>query len=533
MAKVFKKSYLRYVTGRWGKEEEDQDLSMRELEGFFVSMMKKNDWILDDLTWNDLDMNRVYKKINRTYSSSGQQCLYNMLRILQHDETELKRRDRVIQFFQHNKNQREMISAAMCHMGKESYDGACSLLFRGLPLLPSYVSWLIPMTVTMIAALISIFFVGARAIVPILICFIINTVLHNKLNMHTEATLPAIAYIGRMLQVAEEIAKLDYKQLDAYNDFFRKCVSKCSSLKRKTKRIGGNMNDPLGIGEYAKMIFLTEARSYMRCLKDVEENVAVLRVLYRKLGELDAFQSVASYRRGLRQYTAPEFTEDPQFLEAVDITHPLLRNPVSNSLTMNGRNVVITGSNMSGKSTFLRTIAINGILAQTIYTVSAKSYKTSFFNILTSISPSDDLMEGTSYYMAEAEALLRMLNVLTEERCSLLIIDEIFRGTNPMERVAAASSLLQYLAQKDTMVMVATHDIEITQKVAEHYDSYHFTENVTKESLDFDYTLRPGTLQSPNGIRILEYIGYPEEIIQNALADVAYEKGTEAVEKEA
>lgn len=525
MSKVFRKSYLKYVAGRWGKEDDDQDLSMKELEDFFVAMMRKKDWILDDLTWNDLDMNRIYQKMNRTYSHSGQQCLYNMLRILQFDEDELKRRDRVIQFFQHNRDQREMLSAAFCYMGKDGYDGACSLLFKGLPKLPSYINWLLPMTLGMIASLISIFFIGSRAILPILVFFIANMVLHNKLNVHTEATLPAIAYVGKMLQAADAIAKLDYKQLDAdYNEFFRKCVSKCGVLMRKTRFIGSNVNDPLGIAEYGKMMFLTEARSFVRSLQYVEENAAVLRVLYRKLGELDAMQSVASFRRGLRQYSTPQFVENSSYLKAVDITHPLLRNAVANSLTMDGRNVVITGSNMSGKSTFLRTIAVNAVMAQTIYTTTAKEYATAFFNILTSISPSDDLMEGTSYYMAEAEALLRMLNTLSPERCSLLIIDEIFRGTNPMERVAAASALLQYLAEHHTMVMVATHDIEITQKVHEHYDSYHFTENVTKESLDFDYTLRPGTLQSPNGIRILEYIGYPEEIIKTALADVAYDQ---------
>ncbi len=521
MAKIFKKSYLRYVANRWGKEDEDPELSMQEIEEFFVAMMRKQDWILDDLTWNDLNMNQVYGKINRTFSSSGQQCLYNMLRILRFDEEELKRRDRVIQFFQHNKTQREMLSAAFCYLGKEKYDGACSLLYKGIPKLPDYVRWLVPMTIGMVLSIVSIFFIGARALLPILIFFIINMVLHNKLNVHSEATVPAIAYIGKMLRAADAIAKLDYKPLDAdYNEFFRKCVVKCGVLLRKTKHMGPDVSDPIGLSEYVKMLFLTEARSFVRCLKYVEENAAVLRVLYRKLGELDALQSVASFRRGLRQYAAPEFTADAAYLEAEEIVHPLLRNAVSNTITMNHHSVVITGSNMSGKSTFLRTLAVNAVMAQTIYTATAKKYVTSFFTILTSISPSDDLMEGTSYYMAEAEALLRMLNVVSEERCSLLIIDEIFRGTNPTERVAAASSLLQYLAKRNTMVVVATHDIEITQKVRDQYDSYHFTENVTRESLDFDYKLRPGILKSPNGIRILEYIGYPEEITEAALRDV-------------
>lgn len=521
MASVITKKALKYVSGRWGKEDEDPELDLAQTEDFFVAMMRKDDWILDDQTWNDLDMNRVYKKVNRTFSIAGQQCLYNMMRILRFDEAELKRRDRVVQFFQHNKEDREQIQAALHFIGKDRFDGACSLLFKGVPELPSYVSWLTPMTLGMIISLILIPFMGIRMLFPVLFFFIANVVLHNRLNVHTDATMPAIIYIGRMLRAAEEIAKRDDPQLREYNEFFRKCVDKCAVLKRKTRSMGVIADDPLGLAEYLNMVFLIQARGYVRCLHDVEENAPALRVLYRRLGELDALQSVASYRRGQRTCCTPEFVEDMAYLEADTIVHPLLRDAVANSITMQDRNVVITGSNMSGKSTFLRTIAINAVTAQTIYTVSAKHYKTSFFQVLTSISPSDDLMEGTSYYMAEAEALLRMLQILNDDRCSLLIIDEIFRGTNPMERVAAASALLEYMAGRNTMVMVATHDIEITQKVAEQYDSYHFTEHVTKDALEFDYTLRPGVLKSPNGIRILEYIGYPEEIIQEALANVA------------
>ena len=115
-----------------------------------------------------------------------------------------------------------------------------------------------------------------------------------------------------------------------------------------------------------------------------------------------------------------------------------------------------------------------------------------------------------------------MVNVLEEDRCSLLIIDEIFRGTNPLERVAAASALLQYFAKRNTLVIVATHDMEITQNVDADYTSYHFSENVTRDSLDFDYKLKEGPLTKPNGIRILEYIGYPEEITERAFANTGY-----------
>lgn len=317
--------------------------------------------------------------------------------------------------------------------------------------------------------------------------------------------------------------QLGYPQLQKdYNEFFGKCAVKCATILKKARSVGLGGGDPFGLSEYAKMLFLSEARGFLRALKHVEEDVAVLRVLYRKLGELDAFQSVASYRRGLRIFSKPKFVEAGQYIRAESVGHPLLSNPVYNSITIDHKNIVVTGSNMSGKSTFLRTVAINSVFAQTIYTTVSKQYETSFFNVLTSISPSDDLLEGKSYYMAEAEALLRMVNVLEEDRCSLLIIDEIFRGTNPLERVAAASALLQYFAKRNTLVIVATHDMEITQNVDADYTSYHFSENVTRDSLDFDYKLKEGPLTKPNGIRILEYIGYPEEITERAFANTGY-----------
>jgi len=237
---------------------------------------------------------------------------------------------------------------------------------------------------------------------------------------------------------------------------------------------------------------------------------------------------VASVRRGMRYCAKPHFVEEHGVLRAEKIGHPGLINPVCNDLAIEGKNIVITGSNMSGKSTFLRTLGLNAVLAQTFYMTMAKSYEASWFNVVTSISPEDDLEEGKSYYMAEATALLRMVKVVEDERCSLLLIDEIFRGTNPMERVAGASALLEYLSKRNCLVVVATHDQEITKNIEDQYDQYHFEEKVTKESLEFDYLIKPGPLTSPNGIRILDYLGYPEEIVEDALAHVEEARAQEA-----
>ena len=537
MPKFYKKGRMEYVESHWGKDFTDSrraDVNFRDKEEGFVSMMKRADWILDDQTWNDLEMNHVYCKLDRAYSTPGEQVLYNEMRTLQFDETELVRRDRLMDFITRNKEERNKLGCLLSYLGKEEYDGALSLLFRGVPKMPSYANWAGTLTIAMLAAIVSIFVYPMTGIFLTVAMFVANTIFHQKLNRQTEATMPGVQYIAKMLAVAEELGNLSIPQLEKdYNSFFRKCAKRCELIRKKAGRIGSEGSDALGIFDYFKTIFLVDDRAFIRSVKFIEEDAPVLRVLYRKIGELDALMSVASYRRGVRRITKPEFTGEPRYFHAENILHPLLEEGVPNSLEIKeGHNVVITGSNMSGKSTFLRTLATAAIMAQTFYTVCADSYKASFFNILTSISPSDDMIGGKSYYMAEAEALQRMFPLLSEERTSLLVVDEIFRGTNPIERVAAASALLSYLAKHNALVVVATHDIEITQKVADQYTSYHFSENVTKDKLDFDYKLKPGILKTPNGIRILEYLGYPEEITEEAYRETGYIGAAGSLEQE-
>ena len=519
MAKLVNKKALKYVQERWGKEDEAQNLVFSDTEDFFVRMMRSDDWILDDQTWNDLDMNRNFLKMNRTFSMPGQQCLYNELRIPLFDEETIQKRSRLIDYFRMNNTQREEISCALRYLGKSEYDAAAGILYKGTPELPKIRAWVYPSLIGLLLAMVLIPFWGTRAVLMVILFFLMNMFIHYQMNKSTEQAMPGIRYLARMLKAADEIRKMNIPELAEYNAFFEKVVDKCGVILRKNRSLGLMAGgDLMAIMSYINILFLVEDRAYLRCIHYIQEDAPALRTLYRRLGELDALQSMASVRRGLRHSCRPKFRkEGGPYLNVTQIGYPMLQGAVCNDILIDQRNVVLTGSNMSGKSTFLRTLGVNALLAQTFGFCMAKSYESSFFNILTSISPSDDLMEGNSYYMAEAKALLRMIENLDDSCPSLLLVDEIFRGTNPAERVAAASSLLSYLADKNCMVVVATHDIEITNQIHDLYDSYYFEENVTKDSLDFDYRLKKGTLRKPNGIRILEYIGYPEEIIKNSL----------------
>lgn len=165
----------------------------------------------------------------------------------------------------------------------------------------------------------------------------------------------------------------------------------------------------------------------------------------------------------------------------------------------------------------MRTIGINAIFAQTLYIVLAKNYSSSYFRLFTSIGTTDSIVDGDSYFMAEAKALKRIIDVLNPNEPILCILDEIFRGTNTAERISAAMASLDYMSNKNACIIAATHDLELTTLVNNKYDNYHFKETIKDKDMIFDYVLKPGPCNSRNAISILGYLDYPKEIYEKAI----------------
>ena len=171
---------------------------------------------------------------------------------------------------------------------------------------------------------------------------------------------------------------------------------------------------------------------------------------------------------------------------------------------------------MSGKTTFIRTIGINAILAQTINTVCARRFALPPLKIFSAINMSDNLMEDTSYYYQEVKTIKEMIAESESREQNLFLLDEIFKGTNTVERVASGKSVLSYLNRGDNIVFVSSHDLELTDLLSSGFENYHFTESIENDQLKFDYKLKPGKLIHTNAIRILELNDYPEEITGDA-----------------
>ena len=211
---------------------------------------------------------------------------------------------------------------------------------------------------------------------------------------------------------------------------------------------------------------------------------------------------------------------------------------VPNTIAMDpGRGAIITGSNMSGKTTFLRTIGVATVMAQTVNTCLAAEYSAPVLLVQSCIGRADDLISGKSYYIVEVEALLRLVAAGATETAHLFLMDELFRGTNTVERIAAGQAVLRELTggpERRTrhFVLAATHDAELVDLLAEMYAPFHFGDAVGEGGLTFDHRLQPGRATTRNAIALLRLYGAPEGLITQALAsaaDLDRERGTAVV----
>ncbi|MFN8419672.1 MAG: hypothetical protein U0528_10585 [Anaerolineae bacterium] len=236
--------------------------------------------------------------------------------------------------------------------------------------------------------------------------------------------------------------------------------------------------------------------------------------------EVEALNSLANFAYLNPAYTFPVIENRDAHLSARSLGHPLIpaERRVSNdfSISQRGEIAIITGSNMSGKSSFLRTLGINLSLAFAGSVVAAQDLRTTPFRLYTSIHISDSLADGFSYFYAEVRRLKRLLSALDadHELPLFFLIDEIFRGTNNRERLIGSRAYIRALVGKNGIGVVSTHDLELIKLAEEmpQVHNYHFADDVIDGKMIFDYRLRSGPSPTTNALRIMALEGLPVEI---------------------
>ena len=235
--------------------------------------------------------------------------------------------------------------------------------------------------------------------------------------------------------------------------------------------------------------------------------------------ELEGLNSLANFTYLNPSYVFPELSSGSAIFDAKALGHPLLKpdSKVSNEFEFNQqiRIAILTGSNMAGKSTFLRTVGVNLSLAYAGAPVNAEHFHASAFRLFTCIKVSDSVQDGLSYFYAEVKRLKALLSAAEQPEAAplLFLIDEIFRGTNSRERLIGARAFIRELSRFPTFGLVATHDLELV-KLAEEIagaTNFHFREEVRDGKMVFDYQLRPGPCPTTNALHIMRLEGLPAE----------------------
>lgn len=504
------------IKNNWARQERESYIKecLDSISYYFNSTKDNNEFFIDNITWNDLNMNDLFTRINNTQSSVGGEFLYNMLRTPLFDEAKLKTRDKVIQYFQDNYIERGKIQFIIAKLGKNkearisdsfNYEYTKSkklVYYRILSVLP--------------LIFIGLFFLNKAWIILFIISLAFNSFLHFANFKAKGYEANTITYIISLVQCADRIKKLNINDLKKYFPKAEDSINKMKSIKRGTFIFAdsNSTNEMDIIAEYFKMFLLLDLIKFEKINSVISKNTSALKDVYEFVGTIDSFIAIASYRESLSCYTRPIFKGLKQ-LNFKDIYHPLIDDPVSNSCEVH-KSILITGSNASGKSTFLKTIAINSILAQTIYTCFARSYESSFFKTYTSMAIKDDIMGSDSYYIAEIKSLKRVVDNTNDKIPCICFIDEILRGTNTIERIAASSEVLNYIVNRNCLCISATHDIKLTNILHSVFENYHFQEYIEDDEIFFDYNLYKGKSNTRNAIKLLNIMGYGSNIVSRA-----------------
>lgn len=473
---------------------------------------------IDQITWNDLEMDRLFTMMDHSHSATGEEYLYYTLRTPHFEPAYLQELNGKINYFMKDEANRVKLQEIFAGIG---YTGKYSI-YDYLDFLDSMEPKKNRIHLLQIAAYIPCitlcffdFFPGLLAIIGLAI-FNIITYLRDKKEM--DPFITSFAYLFRILNQIDGIAKLNVpviqKECEELRDLKKqfKKFYRNSSFVMKTAD-GSNPLDVIFV--YINMLFHLDLMVFNRMFSVLIGRKNQLDRIISICGYLETVLSIGCFRASVTNYCEPSFQDQLELL-AINLFHPYIKNPVKNSITAQ-KGVLLTGSNASGKSTFLKTVAINQIMAQTVFTALADTYGTSFFCVMTSMALRDNMEQGESYYIVEIKSLKRILDRVTQNSIPVLcFVDEVLRGTNTVERIAASSQILKSLGKGGVLNFAATHDIELTGLLEQVYDNYHFEEEFKDGDIVFPYELKKGKATSRNAIGLLGIIGYEDALIQEA-----------------
>lgn len=469
---------------------------------------------VDDKTWKDLEFDRILSALDTTVTPIGSQYLYRQLRTYTDDAEELSRTYQTCELLKHDQSLREDIQVTLAPLRDDSHAQIADLLFGPPPQKPKHhIAAYIGSTAAALALI-------AAFLLPFGIWLFLGAVAVNLgilyvLAPQIRAGSNAMKKMARVIGVAETLSRIRTER--SLPQLTRLVASRGerSEIRRTFKRFAIDRDTPLvGYGYvWLELIFLLDLLVYLRT---VDRFVVYRRSLvetFELLGSLDAAIAIASFMQRVPDHCQPRIVADA-LIDIQEGHHPLIANPTKNSVRLERKSALVTGTNMAGKTTFIKMVGTNVVLGRTLGVCLASRATLPRSSVMASIHAEHSIASGKSHYFAAIETILSFLTAAERGECRVFLIDELFRGTNTTERIAAAKAVLDALSES-AQVLVTTHDVELQTFLGQRFDMFHFQENPDLEEV-FDHRVRPGAYWGTNAIRLLARIGFPRAIIEEA-----------------
>ncbi len=472
---------------------------------------------VDDTTWVDLEFPAIFTNIDTTVTPIGSQVLFRRLREYVDDADELAARYDACHLLRADQSLREHIQLQLAALRDDASASIAEFVFGRTPARPKYAALVIVWSLVSIAALLAIPLLSAPPALWLSIVvtnFILVHVASPRIYRETEA----FKACARMLRTADRLSAL--RPPEALGLPFDELVRHAPARAKARRSLSwfSVSQDSLVLGTLSTLLnvaFLAELLAYIRLVGRFPALRPELASAFRVLGGLDAAIAVASYLERCPDHCRAQISDDA-LIDIQNGYHPLVSRPVTNSIRLQGRSALVTGSNMAGKTTFVKMIGVNIIFARILGFCLATQAIVPRSAAMASIRGEHSVASGKSHYQAEIEAILSFIWASAAGECRVFLIDELFSGTNTIERIAAARAVLEELGA-NAQVLVTTHDVELQGLLAGRFDLYHFHEDPDIEGY-FDYQLKPGATTTRNAIRLLHRFGFPDEVVSNAMS---------------
>ena len=476
-----------------------------------ASTLQPTDSQVDDQTWYDLALHKVFDQLNYTQSSIGAEALYQKMRLLTFQPDDSLRE--LEEFFERQPDLRLRVQVIMNQLGKKNHNMARSIVANpGNQDSRIYLSLYIFLACLPVLSLFFLPFFKIQAFSVLIASVTFNIIFSSIRNWSNKTRLDQVSYLVRLFASAEKLSRLALPKQEA--------LKQAVQPFKKTKVISSILQSPTGNSEmeiiliYLNFLFLIPQIAPVYIYNQVKSYQKEAQETINLLGEMEVAISLLRHKRDFELICQPHFSKEGG-IRGKSLYHPLIANPVVNDVSFE-KNMVISGDNASGKSTYLKMVAINCILAQGLGFAYGESFELPYGHVMTSMDVSDDIEVGDSYFITESKTILRMIENLKKPGFHYFFIDELFKGTNTIERIGAGLGIVRWLSGRNCLYMISSHDIELVVASGAVNDNYHFDSRYVDGKIVFDYHIKQGSAVTKNAVNTLKSLHFPSEITLTA-----------------